>query len=57
MAKEQWTAFDWLQHKAIHALYDLLVLAHDHLIEYACERNLWRKPEERAEERPPSGST
>jgi hypothetical protein len=56
MAKEQWTAFDWLQHKMIHALYDLLVWAHDHLIEYACSKNLWRTPEERANDEPPEQS-
>ncbi len=53
MAKEQWTAFDWLQHKMIHAVYDLLLYLHDRLINYACERDLWRTSEQRAKERAP----
>jgi hypothetical protein len=50
MAREKWTAFQWCQHKVIHWLCDLLVFLHDWLIEWACARNLWRTPEERAEE-------
>lgn len=53
MVKEKWTALQWCQHKVIHWLYDALVWLHDALIEYACERNLWRTPEERAAEKPP----
>jgi hypothetical protein len=53
MNKNEWNAFQWCQHKAIHLTYDLLVFLHDALIEWACARDLWRTPEERAEEGPP----
>jgi hypothetical protein len=51
--KNEWNAFQWCQHKAIHWLYDLLLFLHDALIEWACKRDLWRTPEERAAEQPP----
>jgi hypothetical protein len=53
MTQKEWNALDWCQHKAIHLAYDLLLWLHDKLINYACERNLWRTPEERAKEQPP----
>ena len=53
MENREWTTLQWCQHKAIHWFYDLLVLLHDWLINYACERDLWRTPEQRAEEEPP----
>lgn len=51
MNKYEWSTFQWLQHKAIHWLYDLLVWLHDALLEYACVHDLWRRPEEKEIER------
>jgi len=50
MKQHRWTMFRQLQHQVIHWVYDILVWLHDRLIEYACERDLWRTPEQRAAE-------
>ncbi len=52
MSNQEWTTLQWFQHKAIHLAYDVLLWLHDKLINYACERNLWRTPEQRAAEQP-----
>lgn len=41
MKNKQWTIWDILRHKLLHWAYDALILMHDWLINYACERDLW----------------
>lgn len=53
MNNQELTTLQLCQHKAIHLAYDVLLWLHDKLINYACERNLWRTPEERGKEKPP----
>jgi hypothetical protein len=53
MTEQKWTIAQRAQHKIIRWLCDLLVCLHDWLIEWACTRDLWRTPEQRAAERPP----
>jgi hypothetical protein len=53
MTRKEWSPLDWFQHKLFHWLSEVLIHLHDNLIEYACARNLWRTPEERAAEQPP----
>ncbi len=47
MNKHEWNTLQWFQYKAIHCLYDLLVFFQESLLEWACERDLWRRPEDR----------
>ncbi len=55
MNNDKWNLIDWLHHKAIHLLYDVIIVVHDWLINYACERDMWRTPEQREAEKPPKG--
>ena len=51
MSDNQWNAYQWFQHKLIHWLDEGLIALHDRLIQYACEKDLWRTPEQRVQER------
>jgi hypothetical protein len=44
MTQHPWTLWQWTQHKAIHAIYNALLWCHNHLIQYACKRQLWDEP-------------